>query len=367
MKRKISLISIVSVAVGGFLFGCKQDPGTLPSELSIRPVNVINLQAQDQISIQRFSGVIASQHTANLAFRVPGTIESLLVLEGDSVKKGQVLARLDPHDFQVTLNQAKAQLSEAQAAYKLSKIERKRTQQATSDNAIAHINLDRAISAESRAKANVELATQSLVKAKDALRYTELKAPFDGVVAKRFIDEHEQTLPGIKVMTVHQPNQLEAIANVPERKMHLIHPNMTATIHWFEQGEGIEATVSKISNIPDPLTRTYDVTFNLSTIPPYLFSGKAVNIDLTASTPKDHADKSSFCVPSVAVVNVESQSHVIKVIDKKAQFVPVTIQSGLDDKLCVQGDITIGNTIVTAGSAYLKPGDSIHSLNEVKI
>lgn len=365
MKNSSHLVlASTAIAISLVLTGCDQEKASSTTELAVRPVNVMQLDARDQIQAQRFSGVVRSQHTTNMTFRVQGTISELLVNEGDEVKKGQVLARLDPHDFQVDVNRIQAQLNEAQAAYKLSKIERNRTQQATSDNAIAHINLDRAISAESRAAANVDLLQQSLVKAKDALKYTQLIAPFDGVIAKRFIDNFEQTLPGQKIMTIHQPKQLEVVANVPERKLHLIKPDMSAQVAWYGAEEGATARVTKIASIPDPLTRTYDVTFALDPHLTSLFPGKAVNIDLNTALNSD--DDPTFCIPAMAVNHAEQQAHVVQSVDKKAHYVPVTVISGQKDKLCIQGDLALGSTIVTAGSAYLKEGDTVKVLSEVR-
>ena len=367
MTTKHTRLPILSaVAISILLTGCGQKSVSDESSSSARSVQVMELKASNLTSVQRFSGIIQSQYSANLAFRVPGTVDSLLVKEGDRVKKGQVLARLDPHDFQVTVNQAQAQLSEAMAAYKLSKVERQRTQQATSDNAIAHINLDRAQSAETRSEANVALAKQDLIKAQDALRYTELKAPFDGVVAKRFIDEHEQSIPGIKVMTIHQPNKLEVVANVPERKLHLIQSGMKVNVSWFDQDKAVTARVNKIASIPDALNRTYDVNFNLSKTPEYIFPGKAVSVDLTTSDLSNNAKQTTFCVPSLSVISSDSNNYIVKVIESKAQWTPVSVQSALDDQLCVSGDIKLGNTIVTAGSSYVNPGDSLNILDDVR-
>ena len=215
-------------------------------------------------------------------------------------------------------------------------------------------------------EANVALAKQDLIKAQDALRYTELKAPFDGVVAKRFIDEHEQSIPGIKVMTIHQPNKLEVVANVPERKLHLIQSGMKVNVSWFDQDKAVTARVNRIASIPDALNRTYDVSFNLSKTPEYIFPGKAVSVDLTTSDLSNNAKQTTFCVPSLSVISSDSNNYIVKVIESKAQWTPVSVQSALDDQLCVSGDIKLGNTIVTAGSSYVNPGDSLNILDDVR-
>lgn len=365
MKNSSPLVlASAAITISLILTGCDQEPTSSTEQYTVRPVNVMQLDARDQLQEQRFTGVVRSQDTTNLTFRVPGTIAELLVNEGDEVKKGQVLARLDPHDFQVDINRIQAQLNEAKAAYKLSKIEKKRTQQATTDNAIAHINLDRAISAESRAAANVELLQQSLIKAKDALRYTKLIAPFDGTIAKRFIDNYEQTSPNQKIITIHRPQQLEVVANVPERKLHLIKSGIPATVSWYGMNEEVSANVTKIASLPDPLTRTYDVTFALEPHVTTLFPGKAVNINLTTSLSREK--RPTFCLPAIAINYSKQQPYIYLSSDKKAHAMPVKVIRGQQDKLCIQADLTLGDTVITSGSAYLKEGDSVKVLNEVR-
>ncbi|MCC4820996.1 biotin/lipoyl-binding protein, partial [Vibrio lentus] len=90
-------------------------------------------------------------------FRVPGTIQKMMVSVGDSVKKGQPLAQLDPHDYQVALEELQARALEAKSAHKLAKSELVRVKQAIADNAIADVNLDRAISGYERSEAAVKV------------------------------------------------------------------------------------------------------------------------------------------------------------------------------------------------------------------
>lgn len=349
---------LTSLICGLLLVGCGSKQEEQTTKIAARPVNVIELSQQDNMQSLRFSGVVKSHQTANLAFRVPGTIEQIMVKEGDSVKKGDVIAKLDPHDFQVNVNELTARLNEAKAAHKLAEVELRRTRQAAADRAIASVNLDRAVSAEARAAASVQMLQQSLKKAQDSLRYSSLRAPFDGVIGQRFVDEHEQTAPGVSVMSIHQPNSLEAVVDVPERQISQFKKDMQGQVVWFGNEANVPAHVTEIATLPDPLKRTYEVTFKIDQTPKNLFPGKAVNVELT-----EKQAANTFCVPSSAVKSLEGQNEIVKVVDMKATHVPVEVVDIRDASMCIDGDIKAGDKVVTAGSNFLKEGESITALN----
>ncbi|CAH6968423.1 Biotin_lipoyl_2 domain-containing protein [Vibrio chagasii] len=95
------------------LIGCNHSVSTEPTADSSkvteeRPIQVIQLESASQQSSKTFTGKLQSVETAGVAFRVPGTIQELLVKTGDRVQKGQPIAQLDPHDYQVALEELQA-------------------------------------------------------------------------------------------------------------------------------------------------------------------------------------------------------------------------------------------------------------------
>lgn len=351
---------VSTLALSILLAGCGADAtADLPLNQS-RPVNVIQLTAQDNLQTLRFSGVIQSHQTADVAFRVPGTIDKILVKEGEQVKAGQIIASLDPHDFQVDVNELSARLEEAKAAHKLAAIELQRTNRASADGAIADINLDRASSAESRALAGVKMLEQSLKKAQDALAYSQLKAPFDGVIGQRYADEYEQTSPHTPILSIHQPAQLEAVVDVPDKQIALIHTGMQASVEWFQQSEPVKAVSTAIATLPDALKRTYPVTFALQENAESLFPGKAVNVSVSIAS-----QSPTFCLPASAVKSHAGQPQVVKVASGQAWHTPVTVVNQRQDSLCVSGHLSMGDYIVTAGSAFISEGQTLSHLREV--
>ncbi|MGL6151351.1 MAG: biotin/lipoyl-binding protein, partial [Aeromonas sobria] len=119
------------------LSGCGADATTPPSQqpAQLRAVQVMTLADPVATRAHKFSGVLKSAHTTDLSFRVHGMLQELVATEGTQVRKGELLARLDPHDFQVSVSQGEAQLAEATAAHQLARIELARIKRACADNA----------------------------------------------------------------------------------------------------------------------------------------------------------------------------------------------------------------------------------------
>lgn len=305
-EQLVSALALSSIV----LVGCNQST-PLTVIKTPRPIEVVELGVQQTHNLKTFSGTLQASNTADLSFRVPGTIHEIFVKEGQNVSKGQVIARLDPHDYKILVLETEARLSEAQAAHELAKSEYLRVQQATKDNAIAKVNLDRALSGYKRSAAMVNVVQQNLTRAKDALSYTALKAPFNGVIASRKFDQFEQAIPGISVFTLHQPNQLEAVIDVPENLVHLFKTNQTANISWYQENKTYSALLKEVSTQPHPIKQTYRVAFQLDVIDVseksvYLLPGKAVKV----TVPFAHSSN-TYCLPYSALIGEKGEQSVL--------------------------------------------------------
>ncbi|ETX83917.1 hlyD secretion family protein, partial [Vibrio parahaemolyticus EKP-028] len=168
MNHQIKTAALSTIALS--LLGCNQAQPQVEEPSASRPVQVIEVNERNEELNKSFSGIVKAKETASLSFRVPGTVESVFVNKGSVVEKGQVIATLDKHDYQVSLEELQARMLEAQSAHKLAKAELKRVKQATSDDAIASVNLDRAISSYERSLSAVKVVEKNIQRAKDALR-----------------------------------------------------------------------------------------------------------------------------------------------------------------------------------------------------
>ncbi|GIU15732.1 MULTISPECIES: efflux RND transporter periplasmic adaptor subunit [unclassified Shewanella] len=334
--------------------GCNETP--VPSEPEVhnhRPVQVLLLNESQQSNVRHFSGVLEATKTAHLAFKVPGTIEAILVNPGDKVIKGQVLANLDPHDYQVTVIELEARLAEANAAHDLAKAELARVKTAIADDAISQVNLDRANSGYKRSLAMVNVVTQNLQKAQDALDYTQLTAPFSGVIGAKNQQTFEQTAPGTALFSLHQLGNMKAVIDVPENLMPQLRSSQQALVTWHDQDKPLMASLSAMETMPDLIKQTYEVEFIMAQSTTAL-PGKAVDVAVTFEN-----DKPSYCVPYGALVSKFANNSVYLVQEQKVIEQKVTVQSFLENRVCISGHLEQGDALVTAGVHYLKPNQLV--------
>ncbi|EKO3824684.1 efflux RND transporter periplasmic adaptor subunit [Vibrio harveyi] len=339
------------------LLGCNQNQTTFAEPESPRPIQVAEVKDSNSASSKSFSGIVHAKESASLSFRVPGTVESVLVKKGDHVEKGQVIATLDPHDYQVSLEELQARMLEAKSAHKLAKAELKRVKQATDDNAIASVNLDRAISGYERSLSAVKVVEKNIQRAEDALTYTTLRAPFSGDIGEVRIDAFEQTLPGVSVATIQQGGQWEVDIDVPENMVRQFNLGQSAALSWYGAEQTYSAKVAEIAPKKHLIKQTYPVTLAIDSISKNLFNGKAVTV-----TTSFQPNQSSHCFPYSAILGEKKTLHVNVVRDAVVHSKPVNLQSIDSHQACVSGDFQQGDYVVISGTHYLKPGDNTPNL-----
>lgn len=340
------------IAASVTLQGCNQAQVLEKPAAKQTTLQVIKLNSLENQSTRHFSGLVRAHDSANLAFRVPGTLSEVLVQPGDNVKKGDIIARLDPHDYQVALEELQAKMLEAQSAHKLAKAELKRVKQATEDKAIARVNLDRATSGYERSLSAVRVVEKNIQRAKDTLRYTQLVAPFDGVIASVGFDAHEQVLPGIAVATMQDNSTLDVEIDVPENMIDQFSINDTGSVTWYQSDSTLNAHVTEIAPLPHLIKQTYTVTYTLDNASQQLFSGKSVTVSSQAAAAKD-----SFCIPYSALVGEKETMHINLVRDNEVVATPVELKSLDAYQACISGNVKGDDYVVVSGSFYLKDGD----------
>ncbi|GEA50235.1 hemolysin D [Vibrio inusitatus NBRC 102082] len=350
--------TIIASAIALLLSACQQVESTpkLASEPQ-RSIQVVELKDPSFKSTKQFTGVVHSQEKAGVAFRVPGTIDELLVRKGDVVKKGETIARLDPHDYQVALEELEARMLEAKSAHKLAKAELARVKQAIKDDAIASVNLDRAISGYERSLSAVKVVQKNIQRAEDTLSYTELKAPFSGVIGNVNYEQHEQVLPGISVVSLQNNDELEVDIDVPENLLHEFKAEQQVNVTWYQAKQPLQATVSEIATKPHLIKQTYTVTMTLDNPSHDVFPGKSVTVlaDLSLTD-------SSYCVPYSALLGNKHEMHVNVVEDGIIAPRSINLDSIDANTACINGDFSTGDHIVISGTHYLKEGDKADNI-----
>ncbi len=212
-----AIINIPTLIVASvfILSGCSDEVPVSNQSKLVKAVKISDYKAFEQ---RQFTGQVKGVNEINLMFRIGGPLVDYPVNVGDEVTTGDVLARVDPHDFHVKINQLEGQLSTARAAKTLAEKEYLRAKQVHKKNSklISEADLDRRKAAFDTAKGQVKTLVAGLQSAQDALSYTELKAPFSGRVVATYVDNFEYVRPQQAIVKIVSLNDLEVIIDVPE-------------------------------------------------------------------------------------------------------------------------------------------------------
>jgi RND family efflux transporter MFP subunit len=208
MKR-----SLLPVAAAIVLSSCGEPPAEEPV---VRPVRWENVYATGAARERAFSGTARAGVESRLSFKVDGTVRSVDVKVGDRVKAGDPIARLDPADYDLRVQDARAALTRVQAEARQAEASYERTRRLYENKNASRADLDTARAAAEAAAAGVSSAQQKLELAQANRGYTELRAPADGAISDVPVEVNENVRPGQVVAVLTSGGRAEVTATVPE-------------------------------------------------------------------------------------------------------------------------------------------------------
>jgi RND family efflux transporter MFP subunit len=258
-----------------------------------------------------FPGRARAGQEVNRSFRVSGPLITLPVSVGDEVKAGDILARIDPKDFETRLATLEGQLEREQAKAKRAQADLTRLQNIFKEDpgATSQTAIDRALQARDSAKAGVRSLEASVQNARDQLSYTELKAPFDGIVVETYVENFETVVTKQPILRVLDPSSIEFVIYVPESLIRLA-PYVTSSSVTFDALPGISvpAKIKEIGKEASQATRTYPVTLVMEQPEgAEILPGMAGQASIASRPPEDSA-LIGIQVPATAVFTGEDRS-----------------------------------------------------------
>ena len=206
--------------------GCKQE---VPIEEPVRPVKALKVADAATFENIRYNGVAEAVREGDLSFRVGGPMITRAVKVGDEVKKGQILARIDPRDFEVRLRTVKGQLTKAKAVLKRAEadLERVLRIQKQDPGAVSQSMIDKAQQTKDSTKAEINSLAAAVDQARDQLNYTYLKAPFDGIITKTYMEAFEDVRPKQPVVRLLDESKRSRCGSMSLKISFLSHPLWT--------------------------------------------------------------------------------------------------------------------------------------------
>ena len=341
------------------LVSCGKEASEPPPPAS-RPVKLFTVGGGSKEAIRTFPGRVDATQRAELAFRVGGQLQELLIKEGDLVEEGQVLARLDPTDYKIVLEDRQANFDNAQRNFE-------RGKELIVDGNISRLDYD-------TMEANYRTAAAALTAAQQDLEYTVLTAPFEGRIARRNVENFEEVLARQTVIWLQNINELDVIIDLPESVIRSVRggardegnlrtSETAGTVRAYAQFEGrsdrrFNLATKELATKADEQTQTFRATFTMDAPSEFnVLPGMTANvtIDLTGVIDKDAVK----WVPVRAVQADNGLEPRVWVLDPKTMTVnsrSVKVGRMSGRSIQVTDGLNGDEEIVSVGAPYLAEG-----------
>lgn len=358
---KIRPSFLFTIALFSILSACDKPKPEEP-EVTVRPVKIFIPGDSLSFEKHRFPAVVDALKKADLSFRVSGKIAKINVKEGDNIPTGTVLAELDRADFEIQLSSAKAEFSRTKADYD-------RAALLVDKGHVSRTDFD-------RLEALYRIAESNFMAAEKNLAYTELKAPFSGTVARRYLENFEDVNAMQAIFSLQDVSRLAIKVNIPESIMiRSDRERNPPKIHAeFENipGESFPLAISEMSTQADAQSGTYLVTLVMDApqnhnILPGMSAIVTGQRDIAANS--NGEDNQTFLVPPIAVVE-DSTGRFVFLAEKSSEgrfhVVKRRVESGLlfQSGLEVISGLNRGDRVIVAGVSQMREGLEVKIIGE---
>jgi len=352
MKRSRSLLILGAITL---LCGCG---GKAPAEREpvVRPVKVMVVGGEAEIGGRSFPGRVQASDQVDLSFRVDGPLIEFPVGEGDLVRRGRLVARIDPRDFRIRLDAARAEMERTDADFR-------RYTALYEKDAVSRAQLD-------QARAARDVARAVLDDAEAALEDTYLKAPFTARVGETFVENYQDVQAKEPILSLVEVTRVEIEVDIPENLIARFRASegigrMTARFDAAPDRE-FDATITEIAAQADPRTQTFRATLSLP-------QPEGINVlpGMSAIVVRypPPGEEIRIVVPAVAVFADEAGVSHVWVVEEgsnavKSRRVTTGDLTGTDS-IVISGGLAPGETIAISATTKLRGGMTIHPVEEV--
>ena len=323
-----------------------------------RPVVAERLTAVSSFPSDQYSGDVHARYEATLGFRVPGKIIGRYVNLGDSVKAGQILARLDAADAVLNRGAAEAALTGAKSSYDTAGRDLARYEELLKKGAVSRSAYEHQQDQFASAKAAWEQAQRQYDLRDNQLKYTELRADHDGVVTSVNAEVGQVVGDGQPVMTLAWSGGREVYIDVPEDRIGAF--NGRKDIHvslWGDAGKSYSGEVREKSASADPATRTFLVKVAIHD------PGSEVKLGMTAGVTVAEADDPEELVVPLTALTHKDASAAVWVVDQSShtKLMPVSVARYTEGGAVIGGGLASGQVVVLKGVNELHEGELVQA------
>ncbi|TXH90988.1 MAG: efflux RND transporter periplasmic adaptor subunit [Rhodoferax sp.] len=354
MRRFSALWLVAGLGAGSLLAGCSK-PAEQPEP--IRAVKVMQVQPDNLQAVAEFSGEVRARSESRLGFRVGGKILRRQAEVGQRVRAGDVLAQLDPQDYQLAAAAAKAQVAAAQTNRDLAAADFKRFKDLREQNFISSAELERRDAALKAAQAQLDQALAQGSAQGNQAGYTSLKADVAGVITAVEAEPGQVVAAGTPVVRIAQDGPRDVVFSVPEDKVARIKAGSAVEVRVWGANGVQKGAVREVAASADPVTRTFVVKVGLEgRDAPAL--GTTVTVLPQAL---GRADQQAIKLPTSALRH-DGAGTAVWVLDGSSMTVklqPIQIATADGNEVVVASGLQPGQLVVIAGVHVLSPGQKV--------
>ena len=353
------------------LFSCGKKEEEKAEVTAVRPIKLMTVGSALTGQTRKLPGTVRATDRVDLAFQVAGPLIELPVKEGQPVKKGDLLAKIDPQDYETSLRNAKGTIAKAKAAvdYAVAEYKRYVKVKATDAGAVSDSVVNLKYTAQSVARADLQSAEAALAAAQDQLNYTQLRAPFTGVIARKYVDNYQEVTVKEPILSLQNMTDVEVLVDVPEMMMVPIRKTKPRVYADFAADplRLFELKIKEVALLADNLTQTYQIVLVMPAP-----TGIRILPGMTATVSIEFAsvpvDESSIIVPAIAVWADDAGHPMVWVVDTKTMAVhrrAVTTGdlTGVDSIKVTEG-LNPEEVIAISGVSKLQEGQVVRKLEQ---
>jgi RND family efflux transporter MFP subunit len=323
----------------------------------VRPVKIQKLSETGEYIYNQYPGRVRASSRAALAFEVDGRVVVLAIREGQDVTNGQLIAKLDPRDFEARLGAETANKNQLQVDFE------------SSSNLYVKEVISRIEYLKS--KRNYEVALERVKTAQKAFEDSVLVAPFRGTVSKRYIDNFENILAKQEIVQLDNLEVIEIVIDIPERDIAF------ATRSSAEHARAIfdalpntnfAVTVKEFATQADPDTQTFRIIFKMNAPKKaHILPGMSARIKVPfVKQDAEGVESKAFYVPVNAVFPDDAGNKFVWVInpdDMRVTKRPVVTSMMSGKNIAITEGLKPGEMIATSGVFSLREGEEVKEMN----
>ncbi len=339
------IVGVCSVLCVGFI-SCNRLSGSEATAVKPVTVKTMKVDTSNDVHQREYVGTIESENSVDLSFQVNGNIDRILVQEGQSVQKGQLLATLNTATLSNNYNIAKVSLTQAQDAFD-------RYSKLYTNKSLPEIKYIEVKSALEQAQANERIAHKNL-------QDCNLYAPFSGVIGQKVQEAGANVMPGTPVATLMSIGSVKVKIAIPENEISSIKVGDTSQVKITAlRNNTFTGKVIEKGVIANAISHTYDIKVELDNPEKKIMPGMVCKAYLT-----NNNNQGSIIVPLKSVqVDASGKNFVWVTDENKAVYKEVQTGELIGNGIAIKNGLTGGENLIVEGYQKLSPGLSVKAIN----